>query len=492
LSLGNQKLFYGVLTLALACIWVTPYLPSVDIPQHTAQIVTLQELAGGNPLFSETFELNWFAPYTATYLLVYLLALVMPVTVATKVLVTLVVAAIPLLSGRLLEEVGAYPGWKWLTIPAGFGVAFHWGFLPFMVAAPVGLYLLLLTIRFERAPTLVAGINVAIVTALLFFFHVIALGFAALLCLGYIAAARYREPAQVVRLWLPYTAGLPLLLYWYLSTLGSESYVQGAAVVYGPVFDRIIGILSQPAGLGALSVYASALLVAGLLAFPFLSGARLSDRPELRALPVVALVVLFAMPATAFGSIFLYQRLTIFLLPVYLLAWKYPAGVKPKLEGAVLAVVGLLALANVARFAAFGAEMRNLSAVIEQTEPGKKLMYFPVIPVTAGFGEPVHFHSGAWYQAEKRGIVDFNFAFFFPSMVRFREGQHTWVPNDSVVWQPMQFEWERSNGEFYDYFLAHSLDDAQDALFKADQNKVELVARQGWWWLYKKAAPQAE
>lgn len=483
-------LFGLAVLLAVACLWVTPFPPLVDLPQHAGQVAALQEILRGNAEFTATFRLNWFAPYTATYLLIYALAGFMPLTLAVKVIVSIAVAAIPLLTGQLLTALGSYRGWQWLAIPAGFGVAFHWGFLPFMLAAPLVLLLLLLTIRFAVAPTVGRGVLIALLTALLFFFHVIALGFAGLLCIGYIAVLNYRQPQRMLLLWLPYTAGLPLLAYWYLSTLTGESYVQGAAVVYGPLFERLLNLLAQPAGLGGYVMNPSAALTLGLLAYPPLTGARLSKRPERLVLPVLGVLVMLLMPSKAFGSILLFERLTLFLLPLWVLAWDYPERHRPVWQPAIVIVIVVLGLANVGRFVLFGNEMRNLSVVLDTMEERQTLMYFPVVPVTAGFAQPVHFHSGVWYQAQQRGITDFNFAFFFPALVRFREGAHSWVPNDSVVWQPLQFDWERSNGDFYDYFLVRSPMDMRGELFKSDTSKVELLTNEGWWWLYKKAADQ--
>ena len=69
----------------------------------------------------------------------------MPITVATQVIVTASVLAIPLLTGRLLRVVGADERWKWLAIPCSFGFAFYWGFLSFLVAAPLALLFLIRT-----------------------------------------------------------------------------------------------------------------------------------------------------------------------------------------------------------------------------------------------------------------------------------------------------------------------------------------------------------
>ena len=105
LTLNHPALFGLALIVSLAGLWISPYPPLVDFPQHAAQIVALQEYWAGNPVYTETFELYWFAPYTATYLVYYVLALVMPVAIAGKLLITLSVIAVPLVLRRLLQEV---------------------------------------------------------------------------------------------------------------------------------------------------------------------------------------------------------------------------------------------------------------------------------------------------------------------------------------------------------------------------------------------------
>jgi hypothetical protein len=488
LSLDNQKLFGFVLLLALAPIWITTYLPMVDIPQHIAQVVTLQELWAGNPDFEEVFETKWFAPYTATYLVLFILALVMPVTIAAKVLVTIVVAAIPLVTGKLLREVGGYEPWKWFTIPCGYSVAFYWGFLPYMVAVPISLYLLLLTIRFANSPTLLKGLGIALATVILFFFHVLALGYIGLVSTSYLAVRFYKQPKKLALLWAPYTVGIPLIIYWLTSTHSAETTLQGAEIVFGPLLERLLITLSQSAGMGFYVIYPAIVIVIGFLAYPALTGATLSDKPERRALPIVGLLVMFLMPMAAFGAIYLFQRLTIFLLPLFLLAWDYPQARKPRWAPAVIAMVVFTALINIGRFTGFSIEMQSFKAILEVMEPEKNVLYMPVVPQTAGFRVPIHFHTGMLYQAEKRGIVDFSFAYFFASPVRYKEGQRDWFVDDRFVWNPMNFQWDKSNADYYDYFLVRSPRLFTEQLFREGHVNVELIATSDWWWLYKKKA----
>ena len=109
-SLGNDRLFVVAVTLSVAPLWIGPYLPLVDLPQHAAQIGALHRLWSGDPSLAELFQVNWFTPYLFGYLLLYGLTAALPITVATKLVVSLAVAAIPLLTGRLLRAVGGDEG----------------------------------------------------------------------------------------------------------------------------------------------------------------------------------------------------------------------------------------------------------------------------------------------------------------------------------------------------------------------------------------------
>jgi hypothetical protein len=485
LSLNNQRLFYVLLLLSVAPIWFSDRLPLVDLPQHAAQVSALRELWVGNPAFTESFHINWFTPYLLGYLVLYALAMVFPVAVAAQLLVSISLAAVPIVTGRLLRAAHADERWKWLAIPCSYGFAFYWGFLSFIVSAPLVLLFLIQTIRFAEAPTTKRGIGIAIFSIFLFFCHVIVLGFASLISLAYLLGRTWPDWKTLSWRALPYTTPIPLIVLWVIAMYDQETAVQADSVVFGPLSYRFLLLLVEPAGRESLnSPFVTVLVTGSILCLPLLVGAKLTRRPE-RLLPFfAALLVFMCAPHHAMGTAYLYQRMGIFLVPLWLLVWERPAQQRWNLDGVAMLIVTVWALSNAARFASFAKETQDFRVVMDRAEPSKKLAGMIVDNSSPLFVFPVYLHFMAWYQAEKSGIADFNFADFHPQMVRYNDGVGPRI-DGTLAWLPAAFEWEKHGGSRYDYFLVKSTFDASQGIFKDKVSSVALVAHSGWWWLYE-------
>lgn len=477
-------MFLAVVVLALAPLWIARYLPSIDMPQHAAQIAALREIWQGNAAFTQLFEVNWFTPYLLGYLLLYLVSLVLPMTAATQLLVSCSIVAVPLLTGALLRAAGADERWKWLAIPASFSFAFYWGFLSFMVAFPLALLFLLNAIRYAHAPNVRNGAFMALFAVFLFFCHIIALAFTSVVALGYVLASSPRSLKSMFVRVLPFAAPLPLMLVWFVGTYQTDQVAREAPIVYGPLLNRFVMLLVQPAGREALSPAICTLVTGSLVLLPWLAGSTASRRPA-RWLPfVLGLLMFFAIPAFAFNTGFLYERLGLFLVPLWLLGWDPPADGARRLEWLGMLVVVFWVFATVARFAAFARETESFRAVTAAIEPGKRVASMVFDSSSPLFATPVYMHFPAWYQATRRGVVDFNFADFFPQPVRYRKDAGPRM-DEQLAWYPTAFNWQAHGGARYDYFLVKASYDVAPAIFKERRASVELVARSGWWWLYR-------
>jgi hypothetical protein len=489
LTLANSRLYGFALVLSIVPLWLTHYLPMVDLPGHAALITSLRELAQGNQLFRAEFQSNWFTPYLLGYGLLYAVSLVVPVAVAAKVVVSTAIVLTSLLVGMLLREAGADERWKWLAIPCSYSLAFYWGFLSFIVAIPISLLLLIHTVRFDRDPSLRRGMIVAALAVLAFFGHVIAMGLSCLCALAYIAGARYRDPLGVVRRALPYTAPIPLIVVWFTQTASDVAGVADAPVVYGPIRTRLAYLISQPSGSDDVS-YLAIVITAAIVLLPLLCGSRFTSKPA-RWLPLVAVIATyFAMPSYAFLSGFLYERLGVFFVPMWLLVFDRPTGARQRLEWVAMTLVLAWVASNTWRFAAFAGETRHFSQVLRHMEEGRRVAGLMISDASPIFATPVYLHFANWYQAERRGIVDFNFADF--QMVVRRRGTDRPRVTELQAVRPLLFDWQSNGGSTYDYFVVRAPADFSDMLFKEHAAEVELVGRTGVWWLYRKRDSAAQ
>jgi hypothetical protein len=484
LSLRNERLFVAVVVLSFAPLWIGSYLPMVDMPQHAAQITALREMWRGTGMFTQLFEINWFTPYLLGYMLLAALDVVLPMTVATQVLITASLLTMPLLTGRLLRAVGADERWKWLAIPCSFGFAFYWGFLSFLVAAPLALVLLIWIVRYAERPTLRAGLGIAVFVNVLFFCHIIVLGFATLIAFGYLAGKRYRDFKALVVQSLPLAAVLPLLAFWFIFTVGREASVQDGLTIYGFVSERFWQLLVQPAGHESPQGLLTPLITAAVFLLPLLAGCSFSRKPE-RWLPfLLGFAVFMLAPRYVFTTAYFFHRLGLFLVPLWLMVWDPPQGAGRRLDWAAIGIVLLWSFTTIGRFAAFAGETASFRNVVAQVEPGRRVGSMVFENASPYFQLPIYMHFPAWYAATGRGIVDFNFADFISQLVRYRADAGKRM-SDELGWYPTRFDWERHGGERYDYFIVKSRIDISEAIFKEHRGSVELVTRSGWWWLYR-------
>ena len=359
----NDQLFYVVLLLAVAPLWLAPYLPGIDIPGHVATVTAVSEIWRNNPVFTELFEINWFTPYLAGMLILYLLALVMPVGIAVKVILSIVIIATPILTGRLLEAMGGDPRWKWLTIPSTYSFAFYWGFFPFLTAVPLGLVLILLTFRFSREPTVIMGLGIAAYSILLFFSHLLVLGFSSMLALAWLAGTHYRHISRLMLLSVPYTASLPFIALWMAGTQSSGTYMGRNLFNFGPLSLRLQELIVQPSGLDGKFFAVSLIVTAVIIGIPIAAGAKLTKRPERWAMAVCGFATFMIFPAYALGTAFLYQRFGLYLPLLWFILWEKPAIDKYRWHWIGMVAVILWATTNVVRFATFSIETREFDKI---------------------------------------------------------------------------------------------------------------------------------
>ena len=96
-------------------------------------------------------------------------------------------------------------------------------------------------------------------------------------------------------------------------------------------------------------------------------------------------------------------------------------------------------------------------------------------------------HWPAWYQAERGGFVDFNFAIFLPQIVRYRAdkmparfGQEDWAHGPAGG-----FDWERDGASAYRYFFVRHSGALPASFFPSGRCQPMLIKSSGDWLLYE-------
>jgi hypothetical protein len=487
----NDVLFAIVAVAAVVPLWIPEFPPLVDLPQHAAQVAALHELLSGNSFHTHDLTINWFTPYLGGYLLLYLASTVLPIMVATKLLVSLAVIALPVVSGLLIRAMGGDERLKWLAIPAGYSFALYWGFFVYLVAVPVGLALVYFTVAYEKNPTTKRSIGIAALSIALFFCHAMALGFCALISLTYLLAKNFRNPMRLIRCSLPYAAPLPIIAIWMSHLIDTDAAVREAPLKPGTLHERLVVLFTQFSGLDGAAFGTTFALFALTVLLPVLSGYRISSKPE-RWLPMlVGLLVYLAFPSNAQNTAYLFHRLAVFLVPLWLVMWDPPQRFRPVVFFAFLGMLGVWLAVNSNRFIEFARESAAFSRVLHKAEPGKRMAGLMVCNGSPGFAYPVYVHFASWYQAEFRGIADRSFATAHPSLVRYRDVDARRVAK-RISWRPLAFRWDRDGGPSYDYFIVCAPADFSAEIFKDHVNSVELVANDSSWWLYRRRAEISE
>ena len=506
----GQILFIGTVLLAGALFWIAPRPPMGDLPQHAAQVALLHDLVNGTSPWADLVRANYFTPYLLGYGLAFVLSFVMPVVSAMKLFLMLAFYAYVAAGVALRKEYEADARLDWLYVPGLFGFAYQYGFYTYLLAVPVGLYFLLLARRFARAPGLAGGIGLTVAGVVLFFSHGLVFLFACAIGAAFIPCFT-RQPARIVRALVPYVLLGALALGYMLYVRSNDLVIQGAATQAssgvtwdwtGPFgWHRVYNFVLYTLATEMKDAY-FLLGAVFMLAAPWLLRAKLNDRDPTAWLPMLAMVLVwFCAPSDALGIALLYQRFPIFLLPLYALMFQAdpatasraasPSHTRRAWLTQLMIVLfcwsylGVLAV----RDHRFAVENAPFETLLSATEPGQRalsLIYAPESPIIHNLWT---YHTyPLWYQAERHGFVDFNFAFFLPQIVRFRPDRVPVVRPGPQESSAEGFDWHAVDGRAYRYFFVRHTAPLPATLFKNDEYEVVLVKEVPDWSLFERRA----
>jgi hypothetical protein len=458
-----------------------------DLPQHAAQVRMLHDLLLGSSRWSDLVRINYLTPYILAYAAATALSFVLPVLTALKVVLTAAYLGSVAAGRALLREVGGDERLDWLYVPGFFGFCFQYGLFPFLVAVPVGLVFLRLAWRCAGAPTRSAAWRMFGAGLLLFVCHGLAFYFCAGVAFAITALRRPR--GGLGRVMLPY-AGFALLAVAVFVNARLHEPVMGGPLTINWEWNHLGGwhrIFAFPDYVVASTPHDLAFfpVVAALLAAPWVLGDR-PARDRAALVPFAAMLALWlVVPGEISSTTYLYHRFAVFLLPAYAMTFRTHAAA-PRARAlaieAALAVFCCLFLGGVAlRELRFARESAAFEKILDAAEPDQRALTYAPDPESPAIHHGWAYNSYAlYYQSERGGFVDFNFAALLPEVVRFRAERPsalkaTMVPSD----------WSTLDTSIYRYVFVRHEQPLPDSVLAGGRCRLGLVRREDDWSLYE-------
>ena len=502
-------LLFGALPL-----WAARQLPMVDLPQHLALISVLHRLNDPTTLYPTVFAARGeLTPYLGYYHLVSLFNWLLPLELANRCFLTLVVVGLPLSLGFLLRALGR-PRWpSLLALPFFYGDSFGWGFISYLAALPLavlacGCFLRALEDSPQRLRWAVAHALVLVAALLMhvqaFFFLALALPWL-LLTTRVSGGLRARTPAL-----LSVLPAVALFAVWGAGRLLAPAEVAEGAPwkAWGPLFSEknlafkpfaqnlaelprvLANQLRDNSDRWALAAVALLWVAATLAVVTGASGTVREggvERLRIWGLGLLGLALYFTLPFDIRGAIYYLNTRY-----AHLAAALFAAAVPPLAQrlrpvflslGAAAALVLAVPLAGA--FRAFDVEAAPLLRFAALTPRGPRVMGLIFNPGSRVVSHPVFLHAASVPARLEGGITNFSFALTPHSPLRYRVAPPPTFPSE---WRPDGFRWE-GMGESYSHFLLRGL--PPERLFGSRLGTdVHLVAQEGdMWWLERGPGP---
>jgi len=412
---------------------------------------------------------------------------------------------------KLRQRFNADPRLDWFFLLSFFGPAYAWGLLTFLTAAPVAIFFILLADHYSEKPGLKLGVATALVGLALLLSHGLMFVFG-LSVAGGMYALRCWPNRITTRRWLLQSWPLMLpafacLAYFFISQRMESQY--GGIANVGPLQWRIGWLRAVKLFINSLGGQTTILVGATALIMPLIPwmlGLRINPKhPATWLMFAVSFLIAVAAPFFALATGVFYLRFALFTLPAYALMFTLssaPAYVDPAngnrpvgrkqrpLQKVALPVMltltWLILGTHTAQAWLFAKESQDFEPVLAVMQPGQSALSLPLDRSSQAAKNPyAYLHFGNWYQSEKQGLVDFNFAWFPPQMARFKP-DHVPAVRFGFEFEPDKFNWQKHEGERYRYFVVRHRDPVPANLFDGARCSPLKVLESGAWTLFER------
>ena len=171
--------FWCLVAVGAGLIWLAPRPPMIDLPQHAGQLTLWLDLLKGTSPWESLLRINMLTPYLIGYGTALPFAALFGSLFAVKAVLTISYLVWIIACRALRKEIGSDPRLEFLFLFSFFGFAWQWGFMTFLVGAPLSILFLLLAIRYAKQPSAFGGAGIVGFGIILLFSHALLFIFAA-------------------------------------------------------------------------------------------------------------------------------------------------------------------------------------------------------------------------------------------------------------------------------------------------------------------------
>lgn len=454
--------------------------PMADLPQHLAQIRLLLE-AIGDP--SSPYSVQWLTPYSAAYVVLGALWAVVEPFTAGRLGGTVLVVASTVALHVVAARHGRSPWAATLASLLVFNHTLYWGFFTFVSGFPVFLLWLELVSRprdrFRRTDAL-AWSACAFV---LYLTHALWFGAGAVTLLALSLWERRSVKEIALRLTTLVPVGIAVLFWWPRFSSGFSTPPEW----WVPVWERLSPLWWADSGFGGLHGGFEWIVAAVL--FAWIGAALWTRRGELRGasdarlLLVAALFgfVAFALPDKYMNTLHFATRWAAPALAMLLLALPEPRVRRPAIPVFAAGLAVTFSLVTALSWATFEAtELDGLQDAVDALPEKQRVLGLDYVRHSQVVRGRPFLQTFAWAQVVKGGELNFSFADFAPSLVKYDPPRDkAWHP--ALEWYPRQVR--PSDIAHFDYVLAGGNDETHARL--ASFQELEPVTSSGVWRLYR-------
>lgn len=493
--------FWSTALLFALALWVTPFPPLIDYPQHVAVGAILRRMADPSSPERALYDPN-FITYNGGFhvALAALSFLVRPET-AGKLLLSVYPLAFAYAVLALVRAAGRPRWYALFALPVTWSFAVGWGFANYFMSVP---FVILAFALWRRASRGEKGAlwKVMALSAFLSYTHVLAT-----LCLCVmIGVAGLRSFPELGRTWKERFLGLarlPLAVWpaiaWsvfaFLHNRNSphanwEGWDEG---LDDPLWYKLLHVTAYTVGnfsdhSDQLLLTLSIGLVIVLWQWP---REKTAAEPIMKAEAITWSALYCVVPKVFIATWFVFERFPAFAVVSAVAAAPIANGFAPErwIRKAAAALAIASGLNTVWHFRAIPDEA-DASAILDDIPEGKR-----VIAVTwSNTGQPVVLremwvHLLAYYQARRPGQIAYSFAKFESMPVHYAVGKAPPAIPGGMEWDGNKYSPFEPYARYWDTVLVRSPDGEPEAdprfrTFRAAAPTVRLMAHRGRFWLY--------